>query len=126
MFDNLFIISSIVFLAIDFIYLTLTKTHFSKQVRLIQGVPMQLNYFGAIICYMFLIFGLNYFIIKPQRSIFDAFLFGLIIYGTFDFTNMALFKKWSLVTSIMDTLWGGTLFALSTFIIYKSKEFIQK
>lgn len=124
MFDNLFIISGIVLLAIDFIYLTLTKTHFAKQVMLIQRSPMQLNYIGAIICYMFLIFGLNYFIIQPQRTIFDAFLFGLIIYGTFDFTNMALFQKWSLITSIMDTLWGGTLFALSTFVIYKIKKLI--
>jgi uncharacterized membrane protein len=49
----------------------------------------------------------------------DAFLLGLVIYGTFDFTNMALFKKWSLTTSIIDTLWGGTLFALSTYIIKK-------
>lgn len=124
MFDSLFIISGIVFLAIDFMYLTLTKTYFAKQVKLIQGSPMELNYFGAIICYMFLIFGLNYFIIQPQRSVFDAFLLGLIIYGTFDFTNMALFKKWSLTTSIMDTLWGGTLFALSTFVIYKIKKMI--
>lgn len=124
MFDSLFIISSIVFLTIDFMYLTLTKTYFAKQIKLIQGSSMEINYFGAIICYMFLIFGINYFIIQPQRSVFDAFLFGLIIYGTFDFTNMALFKKWSLLTSLMDTLWGGTLFALSTFIIYKIKKLI--
>lgn len=124
MFDNIFIISGIVFLVIDFMYLSLTKTYFAKQVQLIQGTRMEINYLGAIICYMFLIFGLNYFIIGPQRSVFDAFLFGLIIYGTFDFTNMALFKKWSLATSIMDTLWGGTLFALSTFIIRKIKTMI--
>lgn len=124
MIDNLFIISGIVFLAIDYIYLSMTKTYFGKQVKLIQGTPMEINYIGAIICYMFLIFGLNYFIIQPQRSIFDAFLFGVIIYGTFDFTNMAMFKNWSLTTSIMDTLWGGTLFALSTYIIYKIKNFL--
>jgi len=124
MFDSLFVISGIIFLTIDFMYLTLTKTYFAKQVKLIQGTSMEINYLGAMICYMFLIFGLNYFIIQPQRSVFDAFLFGLIIYGTFDFTNMALFKKWSLLTSVMDTLWGGTLFALSTFIIYKIKKLI--
>jgi uncharacterized membrane protein len=85
---------------------------------------MELNYLGAAICYMFLVFGLNYFIIQPERSVFDAFLFGIIIYGTFDFTNMAIFKKWSLTTSIMDTLWGGTLFALSTFVINKIKKLL--
>lgn len=125
MFDSLFIISGIVFLAIDFMYLSLTKTYFAKQIKLIQGSSMEINYLGAMICYIFLIFGLNYFIIQPQRSVFDAFLLGLVIYGTFDFTNMALFKKWSLATSIIDTLWGGILFALSTFVIYKIKKMIQ-
>jgi uncharacterized membrane protein len=124
MFSNIFILSGIVLLAIDFIYLSLTKTYFAKQVQLIQGSSMELNYLGAAICYMFLVFGLNYFIIQPERSVFDAFLFGIIIYGTFDFTNMAIFKKWSLTTSIMDTLWGGTLFALSTFVINKIKKLL--
>lgn len=122
MFDSLFIISGIVFLAIDFVYLTLTKTYFAKQVQIIQHSSMEMNYLAAAICYIFLICGLNYFIIKPGRSIMDAFLLGLIIYGTFDFTNMALFKKWSIATSIMDTLWGGVVFALSTFIIRKIKN----
>ena len=124
MFSNIFILSGIVLLAIDFIYLSLTKSYFAKQVQLIQGSSMELNYLGAAICYMFLVFGLNYFIIQPERSVFDAFLFGIIIYGTFDFTNMAIFKKWSLTTSIMDTLWGGTLFALSTFVINKIKKLL--
>lgn len=124
MLDSLFIISGIVFLSIDFMYLTLTKKYFSNQVQIIQKSPMEINYLAAAICYMFLIFGIYYFIIQPQRSIFDAFLLGLVIYGTFDFTNMAIFKKWSIATSIMDTLWGGVLFALSTFVIRKIKNII--
>jgi uncharacterized membrane protein len=66
---------------------------------------------------IFLILGLYYFIIKPNRSIKDAFLLGLVIYGVYEGTNYALFNNWSEYIVIIDTLWGGILFALTTFII---------
>ena len=67
---------------------------------------------------MIAIFGINYFIIKPKRSISDAFLLGLVIYGTYETTNWAIFTKWSVKTVIIDTLWGGILFALTTHLTY--------
>lgn len=117
MFDFKLLISAIVFVSIDFVYLNLVKNYFSNQVKLIQGFPLKMNFLATLICYIFLIFGINYFIIKPNRSVKDAFLLGLVIYGVFETTNMSLFSKWSWLTVIMDTLWGGTLFALTTFIV---------
>ena len=117
MFDFKLLLSAIIFVTLDFFYLNLIKDFFGKQVQSVQGSPLKINYLGAIICYIFLIFGLNYFIIKPNRSIQDAFLFGLIIYSVFETTNLALFSKWSWITVIIDSLWGGILFALTTGII---------
>jgi uncharacterized membrane protein len=77
-----------------------------------------MNFLAIAICYIFLILGLNYFIIKPRRSVQDAFLLGLVIYGVSETTNWALFDKWSLITVIIDTLWGATLFGLTTFIVH--------
>ena len=111
------LISAIVFVFIDSIYLNLIKDYFNNQIKLVQGTPIKINYLAAIICYIFLIFGINYFIINPNRSIQDAFLLGVVIYGVFETTNMALFSKWSWLTVLIDTLWGGILFALTTFII---------
>ena len=113
MFDYNILISSIVFISIDFFYLNLMKKYFNKQIQDIQGTPIKMNFFATLICYLFLITGLNYFIIKPKRSVSDAFLFGIIIYGVFETTNWALFTKWSPLTVIVDTLWGGILFALT-------------
>ena len=76
-----------------------------------------MNFLSTLLCYIFLIFGINYFIIKPNRSIKDAFLLGIIIYGVFETTNKSLFSKWSWLTVIIDTLWGGILFALTTFVV---------
>ena len=32
-------------------------------------------------------------------------------------TNYALLDKWNIKTGVIDTLWGGVLFALTTFLI---------
>ena len=117
MFDFLMLLSAIVFITIDFMYLQSVKGYFQKQVQSVQGSAMQINYLGAAICYVFLIIGINYFIIKPNRSIKDAFLLGLVIYGVYETTNYALFKNWYITTVIIDTLWGGALFAITTYIV---------
>lgn len=122
MFNILFLVSAILFVVIDFVYLNLIKNYFANQVKIVQGSPLQINFLGTILCYIFLIFGLNYFIIKPRKSAYDAFLFGILIYGVFETTNYALFSKWSPFTVIIDTLWGGILFALVTFIINKLRS----
>ena len=109
--------SAIIFVVIDFIYLNLIKDFFGKQIKSVQGSEIKVNLLGVALCYIFLIIGINYFIIKPRKSVQDAFLLGLIIYGVYETTNYALFKNWSIVTVIMDTLWGGVLFALTTYIV---------
>jgi len=122
MFDFSLLLSAIVFISIDFAYLRLSKTYFERQINSVQGSPMKVNIFGVLFCYIFLIIGLNYFIIKPKKDIYDAFLFGLVIYAVYEGTNYAIFKNWSLLTVFMDTLWGGTLFALTTFIVTRIKS----
>jgi uncharacterized membrane protein len=117
MFNFLMLLSAVIFITIDFMYLQSVKGYFQKQVQSVQGSAMQVNYLGAALCYVFLIVGINYFIIKPNRSLTDAFLLGLVIYGVYETTNYALFKNWSIVTVIIDTLWGGILFALTTYIV---------
>ena len=119
MFNILFLISAILFVVIDFVYLNLIKNYFTNQVKIVQGSSLKVNLLGVVLCYIFLIFGINYFIIGPKKSAYDAFLLGILIYGVYETTNYALFSNWSILTVIMDTLWGGVLFALVTFIINK-------
>ena len=111
------LISAIIFVVLDSIYLNLIKDYFLKQINLVQGSPIKIDFLAILLCYIFLIFGINYFIIQPNRSIQDAFILGIIIYGVYETTNKALLTKWSWLTVIMDTLWGGILFALTTYII---------
>ena len=120
MFDIL--ISSLVFVVLDSIYLNFMKGYFQNQVKAVQGSPIQLNMTAAVACYVFLIFGLNYFIIAKHKSLKDAFMLGIVIYAVYELTNLSLLKNWSLLTVLLDTTWGGILFALTTFIVYKLQK----
>jgi uncharacterized membrane protein len=121
MFDFLMLLSAIIMISLDFVYLSVMKGYFMNQVKNVQGSALKLNYFGAAICYIFLVAGLNYFIIKPRKSVSDAFLLGLVIYGVYETTNYALFSNWSIVSVIIDTLWGGLLFASTAYVVEKMR-----
>lgn len=110
------IISTVVFLLIDAVYLSSLSSFFNQAVNRVQGSPLKFNVLGAIGCYIALILGLNYFILDKKASITDAFLFGLVIYAVFETTTYAMFKNWPASAVFIDTLWGGILFALSTYV----------
>jgi len=114
-----FIVSGLTLLLLDGVFLYCVSPLFQSQIIAVQGSPIKINPLGAVLSYIFLIFGLNYFIINDKRSIFDAFLLGIVIYGTYETTTMALLRKWFLQTAIIDTLWGGVLFATTTAIVYR-------
>ena len=113
------LISAIVMILLDSVYLNLFGAYFKRQVKSVQGSPLELNMVGAALCYVFLVFGLSYFILKNKRSVKDAFLLGIVIYAVFELTSLALFKNWHWFSVIIDTLWGGILFALTTGIVYR-------
>lgn len=115
--DLSILFTAIIFVCIDSLYLTLMSSYMLNQVKSVQGSPLKMNFLAAIICYLFLVFGLYYFIIKPKRSIRDAFLLGVVIYSVFELTNMAIFSNWSIFTVLLDTLWGGVLFGTTTYLI---------
>ena len=112
-----YLIASIIFVVLDGFYISLIKPAFSSQIATIQGSSMKVNFIAVAITYVFLIFGLSYFVLRKHMEPKDAFLFGLVIYAVYDFTNLATFSKWSLYLSVIDTLWGGTLFGLTTLIV---------
>lgn len=120
MFDiKKFIITSIILILIDSVYLYFIKDYFRNQIETIQGTSMKVNIIAVVLCYIFISIGYNYFIVLNRKSILDSFILGLVIYGVYETTNMALFTKWSWKTVAIDTIWGGVLFGLTT-SIYKT------
>ncbi len=72
---------------------------------------------AAGVFYMFYLFALCILILYPQikagSSIGYIFLLGgligLMAYGTYDFTSLALYKGFTLDTALVDFVWGGLL-----------------
>ena len=118
------ILSSILFLCIDAFYLTSFSAFFNNLIKNIQGTKIKFRLLGAIICYIFLIFGLNYFILNRNKSPSEAAILGLVIYGVYESTNYAILDKWSFQALLLDTVWGGILFYLTTLLTYKLNKMI--
>lgn len=119
-----YLISAIIFVILDGTYLNLVKGYFNKQVKSIQGSDIQINIVATGLVYVVLIYGLNYFIIRRNKSVQEAAALGFFTYAVYELTNYALFKNWSIFTVIIDTLWGTVLFGLTTAIVYKIKNII--
>ena len=113
------LISGIIMILIDYIYLNSVANYFNNLLIKIQKNPMKVKLTGAILCYILLVLGLNYFIISKKNKLLDAFILGFIIYGVFETTNYAIFKDWEIFPVLLDTVWGGILFYLTTYATYK-------
>lgn len=114
-----FIIGALSMLVFDSLYLTNVKQMWSKMISTIQKSKLEVNLYSAFVVYLLMSFALYYFIIVPKRTLLDAALLGMIIYGVFDMTNHALFKEYNLYTGIIDIIWGAVLFASTAFIVNK-------
>ena len=112
-------LSFIIFVALDYVYLNLFSSHFKQQILDVQHSPLEFKLIPAIICYITLVFGLNYFILQRNGSVLDAALLGLVIYTVYETTNMAIIKDWNLKSVLIDSIWGGILFGSTTYIISK-------
>ena len=104
------------FVILDLIFFWVNQTFLSKTLFSIQGSSTKIRYTSAFFCYIALTFLLYYFIVKPKRSLVDAFLLGISVYAVYETTNYALFKNWPLQMVIMDTLWGGIMFLIVAYI----------
>lgn len=114
-----YLLTSLILLGLDFIYLSSTKNYFNNQVKLVQGSNIKLNMLATITCYILLSLGIFYFIIKKNLSYLESFYLGIFVYGVYDLTTMAILKNWTWYTVVMDTLWGGILFVLVKFFFKK-------
>lgn len=101
----------ITILILDSLWINLFFIHrFSPMIQSVQNSPMVVNQFYYIIAYLILAL-LIYIVVPKCSSIQEAFLIGFLIYGVYDFTNLATLKNWDLSTAIMDSVWGGVLVA---------------
>lgn len=96
---------------IAWLYFVIGKP-FARLIGGIQGSPMQLRAAGAAVAYASMA-GLVAVFLPKARTLTEAFALGAFVYGVYDGTNYATFKAWDPKLALLDTLWGGVLFALT-------------
>lgn len=89
------------------------------------------NWAAAIIFYLLFILGLVVFVIEPGVSanslgktmLLGAF-FGLVTYATYDLTNLATMKDFTLKITLIDLTWGTTLGFLTATLTYLINDWL--
>ena len=113
------IVASIILIALDLGFMYLNKKMYENTVINIQRVIVVPKYVGFIMAYVLIIGALYWFILRNRRPIWEAIILGIAINGIYESTNYTVFKKWSLEMLIIDTLWGGALFGITTAAVYQ-------
>ena len=113
---NNILLLGLIFIIVDSIFLYLMKDNFKKMITNVQKSDTKLKIIPTIACYIILISSIYYFIIIKNNTLLDAFLLGFFIYGVFETTNMAIFKNWDYKIGIIDVIWGGLLFFITTYL----------
>lgn len=78
----------------------------------IQGGPLTIRYLPAVLTYLFLAY-----MLLETTSYKQAFVYGICIYGVYDFTTMALLQDYDWKFAVADTLWGGVLFVMGRHLL---------
>ena len=130
LFLSLFI-TSILFIIVDLLWLSFSVKYFYKPQlgTLLNEKPVM---WAAILFYLIYVVGLAIIILQPAikqdsttQAFFTGIVFGIVAYGTYNFTNMATIKNWSPYVVLVDVIWGGFLTGTSSALgIYLSKKFL--
>lgn len=97
---------------IDMPWLFLIGETAQKLVFRIQGSDLKLKYIPALVVYL----ALAYLVTKTESPM-EAFKVGVATYAVYDFTNLAMFKNYTLQFALMDSIWGGILFAMTRYAL---------
>ena len=108
-------IGAVAFMVLDGIWLgPLMKNFYRDQlapiVRLADG-GIASNWPAAFVVYVLLGTGMALFVIPRATTVSSAAafraLFGVGVYGVYDFTNYSTLRQWPFVLTLADTAWGA-------------------
>lgn len=128
MFWKLYLIALPVFFAIDMLWLGIVaRSFYRNQVGAL--LKTDFNWVAGVSFYLLFIAGLVFFVIAPAvksgswtSALFVGALFGLMTYATYDLTNLATLKDWTLTVTFVDMAWGMVLAASVSTVTYLIAE----
>ena len=113
---------AITMLILDYIYLSTVSSNYNDLLLKIQNKPLKLKPIYALVVYIIMTVGWTLLILLKNKkyslsnNVINSIILGIVIYGVFDFTNLAMFNNYSLTIALIDVLWGGVLFGISSYV----------
>lgn len=125
--------AAIVFFGLDFLWLTNMTASFYRP-RLGALLLDQPNLYGAAAFYLLYIAGIVQLAVVPAlapggswtAALVAGAVLGLIAYGTYDMTNLATLKGWSLSVSLVDMAWGTVLTGLAATAGWLAADWLRR
>ncbi len=115
--------TTMLLVAIDAGYLMLRQRYHDAFFYSVQQSPLTLNYIAAVGVYVLLAVALLYGAVYAAKNWQEAAMRGAaiggIMYGFYDFTNMATLARWTWSMVAVDTTWGATLSAATAGLAFK-------
>jgi uncharacterized membrane protein len=108
-------VGAVAFMVLDGIWLGLVMKNFYRQqlapiVRLADG-GIAPNWPAAFVVYALLGAGIALFVVPRAATVSLAAaygaVFGLVVYGVYDFTNYSTLREWPFALTLADTAWGA-------------------
>jgi len=119
-----YLATAAIFLLVDFVWLAYVAKNFyaSRLGPLLLDKP---NLTVAAAFYAIYVIGVVIFAVAPalqsgswKTALIYGALFGLFTYGTYDMTNLATLKNWSVTVTVVDIIWGTVLTGASALLGY--------
>jgi uncharacterized membrane protein len=127
-----YLIISILLVFLDFIWISFNMVSYSNTILKIQKSPLEARLEHTIIAYIIIFFSVIYVAIpfttqnikgkedaSIERKLLKSLMYGgavgFSIYGVYNFTSLTIYKDMEVSVGILDTLWGTTLYTLTTF-----------
>ena len=129
---NKIVISTILLLVLDIIWIGgFMGGQYEGMIKKIQGSKMTVNLLYAVLTYILMIIGLQFFVIsniKEENMLMDSlkygFLYGMILYGVYGLTAAAVIKDWDILVTVYDIIWGGTVYFLTAYLTFVILNYI--
>ena len=122
---TLAVVGAVAFMVLDGVWLGLLMKNFYRDqlapiVRLSDG-GIAPNWPAAFVVYALLGTGIALFVIPRATTVSLAAvygaLFGLVVYGVYDFTNYSTLRQWPLVLPLADVAWGVVACAAAATVV---------
>jgi uncharacterized membrane protein len=118
------VVAGIVFMALDALWLGVIAKSFYKE-QLGSLLTTQPDWLMALCVYIFMIAGFLWFVfpqVQMTRSVLQAMQygarFGVIVFGVYECTNAAIIAGWPVYVVVIDTIWGGILYAVVSAAVF--------